>query len=378
MNRILQINAGSDSFNNKSINFGGVEKIIVDIYRNIDNKKYIFDFLTVGKSTYTQYYNELKSTGSNIYELKACKNRIIRLIHFFIRLILFLRSHKYKTVHIHTGALYLQTVAVIACKLSRIPNIISHSHGSKEYNSLFSKICKKIVTRFSNYKISCSKKACNSIFDLNEVNFKNIKIINNGIDVEKYIFSKDTRNRYRKQLGFKNNLVVGHVGNFYEPKNHSFLIEIFNEIQKLKINSLLVLVGDGILKEKIENKINSLGLKDKVIILGHREDIAELLSAFDVFVFPSKYEGFGLTVLEGQAAGLQCYISDTIPNEVDITDLVFRNNINSSPKLWAESILKNIGVIDRLKYNKILIDKGVGIDKTSKKIQEIYESIFEN
>ncbi len=375
MNRILQINAGSDSFNSNSINFGGVENFIINIFRNINREKYVFDFLTVGKTTYGKYFNELKSAGANIYELKVVNNKVLRLMHFFIRLVIFLRNHKYKVAHIHTGALYLQTVSVLACYFARIPNIISHSHGSKKYNSLLSKLCKRIVSALSTDKISCSLNACKSIFDSDTINRKKVKIINNGIDVKKYSFSEKARNKYRKQIGLENKFVVGHVGNFYEPKNHLLLINIFYELQKIKKDSFLVLIGDGILRKRIENLINSLGMKDKVLLLGHRDDIPELLSSMDVFVFPSVHEGFPLTLLEAQASGLKCYISDSITREIDITDLVCRNNINLDPKLWAENVLNNYKICERSEYNKELIDKGYGLSRTASDIQNIYEKI---
>ena len=173
MDRILQINAGSIENNKDDANLGGVETFLLNIYKRIDKTKFVFDFLTPGKTTFIQVYRELNNKGSNIYELKVCHNRYIRLLQFFIRLIIFLRNHKYKIVHIHTGSLYLQTIAVLACKVAKVQNIISHSHGAKKYNSLFAKICQKIVTELSDFQLSCSKIACYSIFNPNSRKFNN-------------------------------------------------------------------------------------------------------------------------------------------------------------------------------------------------------------
>ena len=374
--KILQINAGSIENNNNDVNFGGVETFLLNIYRNIDRNRYVFDFLTPGKTTYSQQIEELKSYCSNVYELRVCQNRFIRLIQFFIRFILFLRIHKYKIVHIHTGSLYLQTVAVLACRFAKTPNVICHSHGAKKYGSLLSKVCKKIVTKLSNYQLSCSKLACHSIFDEKSEEFKNIIILRNGIDVEKFKFSVKAREEYRKELKIENKLVIGHIGNFVEAKNHLFLIDVFKKIAKLNDNTILLLVGDGQLRNKVENKIIQLGLSEKVLLLGHKKDIPELLSTFDAFVFPSIHEGFGISVIEAQASGLKCYISDSISNEVDVTDLVYRISLNTSAQYWANNILNNIKNIDRKSYNKLLLDKGFTLKELGNNIQKLYESIL--
>ena len=376
MDRILQINAGSIENNNKDFNFGGVEVFLINLYRNIDKEKYIFDFLTPGKSTFSHHLEELKSFGSYIYELNVCRNRFVRLIQFFIRLVLFLRNHKYEIVHIHTGSLYLQTVSVLACKFVKVPFIISHSHGAKKYSSFLAKICQKIVTELSDYQLSCSKYACYSIFDSCSSKFNKIKIINNGIDIKKYEFSEKSRIEYRKKLGLEDKFVFGHIGNFVEAKNHLFLIDIFNEIKKINRNSVLLLIGDGLLKEKIEKKTRKLGLYNSTSFLGHRDDIPELLSCMDVFVFPSTHEGFGMTVIEAQASGLNCFISDSLSKEVDVTDLVYRISLNSSSQSWANNIINNISRRNRKNYNKLLLNKGFDLKDLVIKIQNLYEGIL--
>ena len=133
--------------------------------------------------------------------------------------------------------------------------------------------------------------------------------------------------------------VVGHVGRFFAPKNHEFLIDVFYQLQKRLQSAFLLLIGAGPLEETIKEKINSLGLDTKVLILSHRTDIPHLLKTMDVFVFPSKYEGFPVTLVEAQVAGLRCIVSDKISHESFLCDTVIPLSIDESPNMWCNTIL---------------------------------------
>ena len=166
-------------------------------------------------------------------------------------------------------------------------------------------------------------------------------IVKNGIDIRAYIYKNFKRDEYRKELGIsKNDFVVGHVGSLIPVKNHLFLLQVFTEVLRLRAQCKLLLIGSGTIENEIMKKAEQLNIKDKIIWLKNRSDIPELLSVMDVFVFPSIYEGFPLAVLEAQAAGLRCIISDSITDDVLLTDNICKMDIKTSPKVWAKEIIQ--------------------------------------
>ena len=185
-------------------------------------------------------------------------------------------------------------------------------------------------------------------------------ILDNGFSVCEYEFSECQRDRYRKEFDLGSNYVLGHVGRFSEQKNHSFLLDVFAGFLVNEPNARLLLIGGGPLKQAVRNKATSLGVSDKIIFGGVRSDVSKLLNAFDVFVFPSKYEGMPNTVLEAQANGLHCIVSDRITREANVT-----GNVDFVPidtvALWVEELIKALKQERDPKASNVLIDKGYGI-----------------
>ena len=168
----------------------------------------------------------------------------------------------------------------------------------------------------------------------------NVVVVRNGIDTEKFRNPKKTRNEVRQELGIPHDsFVLGHIGRFVKVKNHSFLLSVFEKIAEKKPDSRLLLIGDGEDREKVEAEIKSKNLTDRVIILSNRSDIPELLSAMDCFILPSLFEGFPVALLESQASGLRCVVSDRINSEVYLSDLIVPLSLSLSPSVWADTIL---------------------------------------
>src|SRR5690606_4659996 len=169
---------------------------------------------------------------------------------------------------------------------------------------------------FPTHYFSCSNHAANWLFG---TKMKEVTptIVPNAVDVKRFQFNPEIRNRLRTELNGENRFIIGHVGRFEKQKNHEFLIDIFYEIKKRKRNGMLVLVGEGILQSRVERKVKQLGLENDVKFLGVRKDIPELLQAFDIFLFPSLFEGLPVVLVEAQAAGLKSIVSNTITKEVD-------------------------------------------------------------
>ena len=203
----------------------------------------------------------------------------------------------------------------------------------------------------------------------------NIQILNNAVDLSVFDYDESARYEIRKQFDIpQNSTVIGHVGRFNTQKNHSFLIDVFQKYHRIHADSILLLVGNGTLENEVKNKVHQLGLKDNVVFTGVRNDIPQLLSAMDVFVFPSFYEGMPNTVIEAQATGLPCIISDRITKEADIAGLVTFKDIEESPIEWAEEIDK-IEKTPRISTTDIFKSKRYDIVSAA---EDFVKIIFEN
>lgn len=164
-------------------------------------------------------------------------------------------------------------------------------------------------------------------------------ILKNGINLCQFSFNNDIRNKVREKLGISDDvLVIGHVGRFATVKNHAFIIEVFNQIQQINDNVLLLLLGNGELLDSVKNKVKELDLERKVLFLGERDDVYRILQAFDLVLFPSLYEGLPFSLIEAQASGLKIFSSDRVSHEVDVTGNVFFLSLNKSAHSWAEFI----------------------------------------
>ena len=202
-------------------------------------------------------------------------------------------------------------------------------------------------------------------------------MLNNAINIERFRFDPNARDDCRKEFGLKDEFVIGHVGHFTEQKNHVFLIDVFEEYHHIVPHSKLLLVSDGPKISEIKHRVDEYGLSDSVIFTGSRSDTERLYCAMDVFVFPSKWEGLPLTLIEAQANGLPCYTSEVIPNATRISDHIEYISLEQSPEYWAKKVLKYENNLD---YRKMvshiacttLIDKGYNIKVEASKLKKTY------
>lgn len=201
-----------------------------------------------------------------------------------------------------------------------------------------------------------------------------VQVWKNAIDLSAYEFSPRVREEYRKEYG-EDAFIVGHVGRFVEAKNHRFLLEIFKEIVERKPNALLLLVGDGPLFEQIQERALALGIEQSVRFLGARSDVPQLLQAMDVFLFPSKFEGLGIVAIEAQAAGLACFASTSVPQDIGITDLVQFIGLDVEPKRWATSILESDLRRREEDTREALQKAGYDITQSTEQLYEFYSQL---
>lgn len=202
---------------------------------------------------------------------------------------------------------------------------------------------------------------------------ESFQVIPNAIDVANYQYNKSLREEVRRNFNIGDRYVIGHVGRFNPQKNHDFLIEIFSAYHKKNENSVLLLVGEGNGMSDIKEKVNKLGLQDDVIFAGVRTDVNRIMQAMDIFVFPSLYEGLPVTMVEAQAAGLPCLISEQVPTECIFTDLVQINRLSDSLQEWIESIEQQRST-ERKDQSESIIKAGYDIKSNAKKLQEFYIS----
>lgn len=349
-----------------SLNVGGSQTMIMNIYRNIDRTKMQFDFvLDHPKETY--FAEDVKALGAKIYTMPlfngANAAEVKRDWNNF-----FYMHPEYKVLHSHVrsyASLYLPVA-----KKHGVKTII-HSHNT--FNGTGAVALAKNALQFPLRKqadilMACSTEAGRWLFGDKALSSDRYLFVPNAVDKERFSYSEEKRAAGRKALGFGDEFVIGHVGRFSEAKNHEFLIEIFAKVMEKEPKAKLVLIGEGALQRATAEKAVQLGVADNVIMTGNRNDVPELLAAMDVFAFPSKWEGLPVTLIEAQAAGLPCLISDTISPDVDISPLVKRLPIESAD-VWAEEILKKH---QRQDVSDYIVRSGFDAKASAQQMFELY------
>ncbi len=323
------------------LDMGGAENRIMDLYRKIDRNLVQFDFMI--HTTDKCFFNdEIESLGGHIYSVPRyfIKNHL----EYTKAWDKFFTEHpEIEVVHGHmtsTAGIYLPIAKKHGVRLT-----IAHTRSAgvpQGVKGAMTKVLRKGLYKKADLCLACSKIAGINSFGKKAFDEGYVKIIPNAIDTARFKFDENMRNEIRQELGIKaSTFVVGHVGRFHYAKNHEFLIKVFSEIRKLIADSKLVLVGDGELKVQIAEWIKACGIEDDVILTGTRKNVEDYYQAFDYFVFPSRYEGLPGTVVEAQTSGLRCLISDSITDEVMITDLTESKSLDDPPLEWAKKIVSN-------------------------------------
>lgn len=357
------------------LNRGGAESVIMNLYRNIDRDKVQFDFI-VHTEQKCDYDDEILLMGGKIYSVPQFKG--LNFFDYCHKWNLFFKTHpEYKIIHSHissTAAIFL-----LIAKFYRLFTI-SHSHNissGKGYNAVVKDVMQLPLRYICNYYMACSLEAGIWLYGDNIVKGDKFKILKNALSLKEFFFDEEKRNLIRNQLNIRDNQkVLIHVGRFHYQKNHEFLIDLFALTVKENSDFLLILVGDGELKLKIMEKVNELKIQDNVIFLGVRQDIPDLLIAADIFVFPSHFEGLGVVLIEAQVSGLPCLISDKIPNEAIVSNLIYTQTLKSSAAEWTKNI-KKISLNHKERKTEIT-EKMLNYDiqLTSKWLIDFYTSIL--
>ena len=345
---------------------GGLENFIMNVYRQIDRDKVQFDFL-VHYQRKCFFDDEIEQLGGRIYRLSVREdNNVLKYIRDLNR---FFREHpEYRIVHGHMAS--LARFYLGAARKRGVPVRIVHSHNTSTEKNLKG-FCKRQLLRFAkgeaNVRFACSRGAGTFLFGSTAYT-----VVPNAIDTERFRFNAEVREQTRRQLGVENKFVVGHIGRFNTQKNHMFLLDIFREVLKRNPASVLLLIGKGETEGAVREKTASLGLRDAVRFLGVRADVERLYQAMDVFALPSLFEGLGIVAVEAQAAGLSTFVSDKIPNEAKVTDLLHFIPLDAAPAQWAEKILSADTAAGRQGTPRSLEGTPYDIRLLAKRLQDFY------
>lgn len=360
-----------------SMNRGGAEAMIMNLYRKIDKTKVQFDFVE-NTDQKAAFDDEIESYGGIIYHCPHFNGK--NYIQYKKWWDDFFKKHKdeYKIVHGHIGSsasIYLSVAKKNGCYC------IAHSHNTNAKHNI-----KQILYNFLSYKtrfiadyfFACSKQAGLDRYGKRTVNGNNYSIFNNAIDTTLYAFNKSARFEIRAELGIDDNTtLIGHVGRFNYQKNHEFLIRTFKELYKHDNSYRLVLVGDGVLKEEIIRQISELHLENVVTLTGIRSDVNKIYQAIDILVFPSRFEGLPVTLVEAQSSGLPCVISDHVPvDSILIPELISVMKLNNTEAEWANQI-SSYKDFSRTDCSKNIQDVGFDITQTAHWLEEFYISNYE-
>ena len=344
---------------------GGLETMLMNYYRHIDRTKVQFDFL-VHRDFEADYDQEINELGGRIYHVSKLipwSRKYKQELKYF-----FQHHPEYKIVHVHQDC--LSSVALKCAEECGISVRIAHSHSSsanRNFKYYIKKYYMKFIPKYATDLVACGKQAGDWMFGGSPY-----RIVRNAIDINKYSYDDEKAKAKRKELGFDDEFVVGHVGQFRQEKNHIFLLRIMNELLKKRNDTKLLLVGDGEGRKEIVEKAKEYGIAERVVFLGNRDDVNELMQVMDVFVLPSLYEGVPLVLIEAQASGLPCIISDRVSKESIIVDsLVDVKQLSQSE--WADLVLTKANH-SRKDYSLEMREAGYDIVTSSQLLQAFYLS----
>lgn len=355
--RILQIT--------DNLNRGGIETFIMNVYRSIDRGKIQFDFL-ISEPSKCDYEDEIIALGGKIFRIPPKSmgiRKFVKSSNSFLK-----QNTEYRVVHIHSSSL-ISSLLWLLTHFRKTQTKIIHSHNTEatqDLKGMMRKIGQFILRKQYSYLFGCSTEAGRWMFGDKTLNSPKYRFIKNGINTSAFFYDESLRTRKRKEMGLEGKKVIGHIGRFNTQKNHVFIFDVFEKIHQKNPTSVLLLIGQGELWDKMKEKAIKLGLESDILFLGVRHDINELLNAMDVFFLPSLYEGLPVVGIESQATGIPLVVSTEITKEIDISNNVTFESLEKNAEEWA-SLLLNIKdnnrntVMDNIKNNGYDIQDTVNI-----------------
>lgn len=316
---------------------GGVEAVIMNYYEHIDRMKVQFDFI-VHNDNKIDITQKVEAMGGKVYKVTPYyKNPIV----FMWDIYKVIKRHHYRIVHSNMNT--LSAFSLFAAWAAGAPVRILHNHSTSSPGETKRNIMKFMLRPFARlfatHYFACSRLAGEWMYGRKMMDSGKVKIVNNALDLKKYAFNSRKREMLRKELGFTDEFVIGHVGRFMFQKNHEFLIDVFVKAYKKNPHMVLLLIGDGPLRSAMEEKVKKLGLTDHVNFLGLRNDVQNLYNVMDIFVLPSHYEGLPVVGVEAQANRLPCLFSTKVTKETHLTHSAQFLDLSTGASKWAERIV---------------------------------------
>lgn len=358
-------------------NLGGAESRIMDLYRHIDRSRVQFDFLVHAREA-GYFDQEIGRLGGHIYRVpRFCIYNYFSYIHELENF--FRNHHEYQAVQGHmtsTAAIYLPIA-----KSAGIPVTIAHARSAgvdKGLKGMITRWMRRKLPEKTDYMFTCSELAGISVFGQRAVEEGKTVFVPNAIDCGMFAYDWEKRQKVRDELGISDKYVIGHVGRFHYAKNHEYLLQVFDVLYKedskdSEKNYVLLLVGDGDGMESAKQLATELGIREKVHFAGNKSNVWDYYQAMDYFVYPSRYEGLPGTVLEAQASGLRCLMSDSICREVMVTELVKAMSIKEDAGKWA-AYLKETEDYSRTSRHSEVAEAGFDVEMQAEKMMRFYET----
>lgn len=351
---------------------GGIESFLHNVIMQMDLSRLEIDIVATQmcESVFTAV---LKEKGVGFYELSGSQRKFGQNHKMFRQL---LKERQYDEVHLNIFQglslyyAYLAEKAGVQVRIAHSHNTALRQSATKWLKTILHNVGKNLWAKNATDFWACSKLAAEFMFT--PKGLCKYKFIPNGIDIEKFKFNEDVRKQIRKDFDIDGKLIIGNVGRLCYQKNQEFLLEIFAELQAQRSDSVLLLIGEGELKAKLQQEAEKMGITDKVIFYGVTDMVQNLLWAIDVFVFPSRFEGLGIVVVEAQAAGLPVVCSDNIPDEAVVTNLVQKVKLSDGMDSWTEEILHSQNYVDRLAVNIQVKKSGFAVADVARQIEEVY------
>ncbi len=361
--RILIINTTTTSNN-------GITNVIFNYIKAINGNEVVFDLVSRNKPD-QRYIDAVERQGGHIYHI----NKFGNILKYILQLRRLIKNNKYDAVHIH-GNSHTTCVELLGAWLGGCKVRIVHAHNTSCNSLLAHKTLTGVFNRLCTHGLACGKAAGDFMFGK-----KPFFVINNGVDVEKFAYKQSLRSLFRKDWSYNDDtIVVGHVGSFIAAKNHEFIVSVFEYLCKKSSKYRLVLIGDGVLRSVVEERVNEMGLQDRVTFTGNINNVNEVLNAIDLILMPSLYEGLPLTLVEQQANGLKCVVADTITREADKTDNLRFVSLDEPISEWGDAIETQVSKEDRGERSKEAIKKiteaGYNIQVESQKLKDYYLNLL--
>lgn len=354
------------------LQFGGVESMILNYISNFKNKDKFEIHIITQDINEENCINQFKNAGIEVHVITHKKKNILKNIIEVSRI---LKKEKFDIVHSHMTL--TNFYILFLAKIYGVKVRISHAHSAFLEDNIIRKVVFKSLkimnVLFATHLMACGYIAGNFLYGKKRMENKEVIILNNAIDISKFKYNTSTRTKIKTKYNMQNEICIGHIGRFTDVKNHKFLLDVFQEIKKINYNSKLLLIGDGERHSNIENLVQKKGLSQSVVFTGNINNTNEFYQAMDVFVLPSLYEGLPVVMIEAQANGLPCLVSDNIDKNSAISDNVYFMNLKKPAILWAKTILK-LAKSSRNKDSIALLSKqGYNIKIEASRLEKLYQ-----